>query len=84
MNDMDKSIPKLLSMLRIVEQNVKSKGKSIIMVSNGKKLDKRPTKLVGKGKGKEVAKPKPIVPDLKPIGGISKEGTCFHCGKTGH
>ena len=84
MNDMDKSLPELLSMLKTAEQNMKTKGKSILMVSNGKKLNKRPTKQVGKGKGKEVAKPKPIVPALKPSGGIAKEGTCFHCGKTGH
>ena len=84
MNDMDKSLPKLLSMLRTAKQNVKSKGKSILMVSNGKKLNKRPTKQVGKGKGKEFANPKPIVLALKPSGGIAKEGTCFHCGKTGN
>ncbi|KAI5387652.1 hypothetical protein KIW84_073656 [Lathyrus oleraceus] len=35
-------------------------------------------------KGKEVAKPKPTIAALKPSGGIAKEGTCFHCGKTGH
>ncbi|KAI5411381.1 hypothetical protein KIW84_056459 [Lathyrus oleraceus] len=44
----------------------------------------RPTKQGDKGKGKEVAKPKPTVAALKPSGGIAKEGTCFHCGKTRH
>ncbi|KAI5436266.1 hypothetical protein KIW84_022655 [Lathyrus oleraceus] len=44
----------------------------------------RPTKHGDKGKGKEVAKPKPTIDALKPNGGIAKEGTCFHCGKTGH
>ncbi|KAI5436821.1 hypothetical protein KIW84_023081 [Lathyrus oleraceus] len=39
--------------------------------------------LSDKGKGKEVANPRPIAA-LKPSGGIAKEGTCFHCGKTGH
>ena len=84
MNDLDRSLPELLSMLRTTEQNMKSKGKSILMISNGKKLNKRPTKQVGKGKGKVVAKSKPTAPALKPNGGITKEGTCFHCGKTGH
>ena len=84
MNDMEKSLPEFLSMLRIAEQNVNSKGKSILMVSNGKKHNKRPTKQGGKGKGKEVFKPKPNAPALKPSGGISKEDTCFHCGKTRH
>ena len=37
-----------------------------------------------KGKGKEVAKPKPTIAALKPSGSIEKEGTCFHCGKTAH
>jgi len=84
MNDMDKSLPELLAMLRTAEQNLKSKGKSILMIGNGKRQNKRPTKQGDKGKGKEVAKPKPTVAALKPSGGIAKEGTCFHCGKTGH
>ncbi|KAI5435577.1 hypothetical protein KIW84_022119 [Lathyrus oleraceus] len=63
---------------------MKSKGKSILMIGNGKRQNKRPTKQGDKGKGKEVAKPKPTVAALKPSGGIEKEGTCFHCGKTGH
>ncbi|KAI5398794.1 hypothetical protein KIW84_064248 [Lathyrus oleraceus] len=81
---MDKSLPELLAMLRTAEQNLKSKGKSILMIGNGKRQNKRPTKQGDKGKGKEVAKPKPTVVALKPSGGIAKEGTCFHCGKTGH
>ncbi|KAI5389872.1 hypothetical protein KIW84_075252 [Lathyrus oleraceus] len=81
---MDKSLPELLAMLRTAEQNLKSKGKSILMIGNGKRQNKRPTKHGDKGKGKEVAKPKPTVDALKPNGGIAKEGTCFHCGKTGH
>ena len=44
MNDLDRSLPELLSMLRTTEQNMKSKGKSILMISNGKKLNKRPMK----------------------------------------
>ncbi|KAI5419605.1 hypothetical protein KIW84_043680 [Lathyrus oleraceus] len=81
---MDKSLPELLAMLRTAEQNLKSKGKSILMIGNGKRQNKRPTKQGDKGKGKEVAKPKPTVAALKPSGGITKEGTCFNCGKTGH
>ncbi|XP_058784557.1 uncharacterized protein LOC131659370 [Vicia villosa] len=79
MNDINKSLPELLSMLRTAEQNLKSKGKSILMVSNGMKQNKRPTKQGGKGKGKEVSKPKPSAPSLKRKGGIEKEGSCFHC-----
>ncbi|KAI5439393.1 hypothetical protein KIW84_024970 [Lathyrus oleraceus] len=80
---MDKSLPELLAMLRTAEQNLKSKGKSILMIGNGKRQNKRPTKQSDKGKGKEVANPRPTAA-LKPSGGIAKEGTCFHCGKTGH
>ncbi|KAI5404436.1 hypothetical protein KIW84_051561 [Lathyrus oleraceus] len=81
---MDKSLPELLAMLRTAEQNLKSKGKSILMIGNGKRQNKRSTKQGGKGKGEEVAKPEPIALAWKPSGGIAKEGTCFHCGKTGH
>ncbi|KAI5418426.1 hypothetical protein KIW84_042891 [Lathyrus oleraceus] len=66
------------------DMNLKSKGKSILMIGNGKRQNKRPTKQGEKGKGKEVAKPRPTVAALKPSGGITKAGTCFHCGKTGH
>ena len=78
------NLPELLAMLRTAEQNLKSKGKSILMIRNGKRQNKRPTKQGDKGKDKEVAKPKPTVASLKPSGGIEKVGTCFHCGKTGH
>jgi hypothetical protein len=54
------------------------------MIESGKRQNKRPTKQGGKGKGKEVAKPKPTTPTLKPSGGITKDGTRFYYGKTGH
>jgi hypothetical protein len=78
------NLPELLAMLRTAEQNMKTKMKSIMMIRNGKRQNKRPTKQGDKGKGKEVAKPRPTVAALKPIGGIAKADTCFHCGKTGH
>ncbi|WJX89163.1 hypothetical protein P8452_71180 [Trifolium repens] len=84
MNNLDKTLPELLSMLRTAEQNLKSKGKSILMVSNGNKHHKKPKKQGGKWKGKGVAKPKETPPALKPSGSIAKEGNCFYCGKTGH
>ena len=37
MNDMNKSLPELLAMLRTAEQNLKSKGKSIMMIGYGKR-----------------------------------------------
>ncbi|PNY11976.1 putative retrotransposon protein [Trifolium pratense] len=39
---------------------------------------------MGKGKCKEVAKPKPTTHALKPKIDIAKEGNCFHCGMIGH
>ncbi|KAL4384143.1 hypothetical protein GQ457_15G023460 [Hibiscus cannabinus] len=48
MNEINKTMPQLLGMLRTAED---------------------------KPKGKEA---------LKPKGGVSKDGKCFHCGKTGH
>lgn len=50
----------------------------------------------GKGKGKivrsmfrqqtdkDMAIAKPSTYSLKLVGGIAKEGTCFHCGQNGH
>ncbi|KAG8474922.1 hypothetical protein CXB51_031617 [Gossypium anomalum] len=83
MNEIDRTLPQLLSMLRTAEGNMKKVGpKPILMVHNnkGKGEAKVPTKPKGKGKpnlGKGKA-------TLKPKGGVSKEGNCFHCGVTGH
>ncbi|KAL4367289.1 hypothetical protein GQ457_05G022980 [Hibiscus cannabinus] len=82
MNQIEKTLPQLLGMLRTAEGNMKKGGsKSVLMVCEAK----------GKGKGKKVAKSKGIGKTklkgkeaLKPKGGVSKDGKCFHCGKTGH
>ena len=79
MNEIHKTMPELLSMLRTAEQNLqKSKPSSIMMVHKGK------GKGNGKGKGKGKGKPKPTPQALKPKGGVAKIGKCFHCGETGH
>src|SRR5436190_22406417 len=84
MNEIDKTLPELLSMLRTAEQSI-NKGKAVMMVSKtktngkGKKQHKKP-----KGKGKGKGPNKPGNSNLKPKGGVSKEGTCFHCGQTKH
>ncbi|KAK8705009.1 hypothetical protein V6N13_048620 [Hibiscus sabdariffa] len=82
MNEINKTLPQLLGMLRTAESNMKKGGsKSVLMVHEAK----------GKGKGKKVAKSKgngktkPKGKEaLKPKGGVNKDGKCFHCGKTGH
>ncbi|KAK8697812.1 hypothetical protein V6N13_113953 [Hibiscus sabdariffa] len=82
MNEIEKTLPQLLGMLRTAEGNMKKGGsKSVLMVREAK----------GKGKGKKVAKSKgngktkPKGKEaLKPKGGVSKDGKCFHGGKTGH
>ncbi|KAK8708412.1 hypothetical protein V6N13_059454 [Hibiscus sabdariffa] len=82
MNEINKTLPQLLGMLRTAESNMKKGGsKSVLMVREAK----------GKGKGKKVAKSKgnsktkPKGKEaLKPKGGVNKDGKCFHCGKTGH
>ncbi|KAI5438025.1 hypothetical protein KIW84_023949 [Lathyrus oleraceus] len=57
----------------------------LMLATMNSELQKQHENMSGdKGKGKEVSKPKPIVAALKPSGGMAKEGTCFHCGKTGH
>ncbi|KAK8621888.1 hypothetical protein V6N13_097516 [Hibiscus sabdariffa] len=80
MNEINKSLPQLLGMLRTGEGNMKKSGsKSILMVLK----DKEKGKKVAKSKGSGETKPKGKNA-LKPKGGISKEGKCFHCDKFGH
>ncbi|KAK8681085.1 hypothetical protein V6N13_053492 [Hibiscus sabdariffa] len=80
MNEINKTLPQLLGMLRTAESNMKKGGsKSILMVREAKRKEKKVAKSKGvdktKSKGKEA---------LKPKGGVSKDGKCFHCGKNGH
>ncbi|KAG8492837.1 hypothetical protein CXB51_010063 [Gossypium anomalum] len=83
MNEIDKTLPQLLSMLRIAKGNMKKAGsKPILMVRNNKGKGKAKISTKPKGKGKpNLGKGKAA---LKPKGGVSKEGNCFHCGVTGH
>ncbi|KAK8593781.1 hypothetical protein V6N12_045855 [Hibiscus sabdariffa] len=80
MNEINKTLPQLLGMLRTAESNMKKGGsKSVLMVRVAKEKGKKVEKSMGSGK----TKPKGKVA-LKPKGGVSKDGKCFHCGKTGH
>ncbi|KAL4367182.1 hypothetical protein GQ457_05G023760 [Hibiscus cannabinus] len=82
MNEIEKTLPQLLGMLRTVEGSMKKGGsKSVLMVHEVKGKGKR--KKVAKSKGNGKTKPKGKEA-LKPKGGVSKDGKCFHCGKTGH
>ena len=79
MNEISKSLPDLLNMLRTAEQSVnKGKGKTIMMVNRGKgkQVARNP-----KGKIKVFAKPKDA--SLKPTGGVSK-GECYYYSTIGH
>ena len=71
MNEINQPLPELLSMLKIIEQNLqKTEPETIMMVQKSK----------GKGKGKNKndskfkAKPKPKNATLKTKGGVAKEG----------
>ncbi|KAK8616633.1 hypothetical protein V6N13_116603 [Hibiscus sabdariffa] len=67
-------------MLRIAEGDMKKCGsKSILVVREAKRKEKKVAK--SKGVGKTKHKGENV---LKPKGGISKEGNCFHCEKSGH
>ncbi|KAK8634073.1 hypothetical protein V6N13_014902 [Hibiscus sabdariffa] len=80
MNEINKTLPQLLGMLRIVEGNMKKGGsKSILMVREAKGKRKKVAKSKGTGKTKPKGKEA-----LEPKGGVSKDGKCFHCGKPGH
>ncbi|KAK8636287.1 hypothetical protein V6N13_004991 [Hibiscus sabdariffa] len=80
MNEINKTLPQLLGMLRTAESDMKKDGsKAILLVreakGNGKKVAK------SKVSGKTKAKWKNV---LKPKGAISKDGKCFHSNKSGH
>ncbi|KAK8696520.1 hypothetical protein V6N13_001654 [Hibiscus sabdariffa] len=80
MNEINKTLPQLLGMLRTAKSNMKKNGsKSVLMVRVAKEKGKKVAKSKGSGKTKPKGKEA-----LKPKGGVSKDGKCFHCGKTGH
>ncbi|KAK8597286.1 hypothetical protein V6N12_065757 [Hibiscus sabdariffa] len=80
MNEINKTLPQLLGMIRTAEGDMKKGGsKSILVVHKAKRKEKKVAK--SKGNGKTKAKGKNA---LKPKDGISKDGKCFHCEKSGH
>ncbi|KAK8977916.1 hypothetical protein V6N11_059546 [Hibiscus sabdariffa] len=80
MNEINKTLSQLLGMLRTAEGDMKKGGsKSILVVCEAKRKEKKVAK--SKGNGKTKAKGKNA---LKPKEGISKDGKCFHCEKSGH
>ncbi|KAK8708914.1 hypothetical protein V6N13_059949 [Hibiscus sabdariffa] len=80
MNEISKTLPQLLGMLRTAESDMKKDGsKSILLVREAKGKGKKVAK--SKGSGNTKAKGKNV---LKPKGAISKDGKCFHCNKSGH
>ncbi|KAK8694819.1 hypothetical protein V6N13_072363 [Hibiscus sabdariffa] len=84
MNEIEKTMPQLLGMLRTAEGNMnKGRSKSVLMVREAKGKRKGKGKKVAKSKGNGKTKPKGKEA-LKLKGGVSKDGKCFHCGKTGH
>ncbi|KAK8708436.1 hypothetical protein V6N13_059478 [Hibiscus sabdariffa] len=80
MNEINKTLPQLLGMLQTAERDMKKgESKSILVVREAKRKEKKVAK--SKGNGKTKAKGKNA---LKPKDGISKDGKCFHCEKSGH
>ncbi|KAK9044596.1 hypothetical protein V6N11_058494 [Hibiscus sabdariffa] len=78
MNEINKTLPQLLGMLRTAESDLKKNGsKSILMVREAK----RKKKAKSKGNGKSKPKRKDA---LKPKKEIRKEAKCFYCEKSGH
>ena len=80
MNEMDKSISELHTMLKTAEQNIKSKLGHVLMVQNRKGFkNKGKGKGNGEGKSNAQAKPKP-----EPKAKAPKEGVCFFCNEPSH
>ena len=78
LNEMDKSISELHTMLKTTEQDIKSKPGLVLMVQKRKGFK---NKGKGKGKGKSNAQPKP---KPEPKAKAPKEGVCFFCNEPGH
>ncbi|KAL4380066.1 hypothetical protein GQ457_02G022290 [Hibiscus cannabinus] len=74
MNEIDKTLPQLLGMLRTAESNLKKNGSNSIQIVRVAK-GKRNKRTKSKGNGESKPKEKDA---LKSEGGISKEGKCFH------
>ena len=82
MNEMEKSISELHTMLKTAEQDIKSKPGHVLMVQNGKGFKgKGKGKSKGKGKGKSNSQPKP---KPEPKAKAPKEGVYFFCNEPGH
>ncbi|KAK8705474.1 hypothetical protein V6N13_049076 [Hibiscus sabdariffa] len=80
MNEINKTLPQLPGMLRTAESDlIKNGSKSILIVREAKRKGTKKGKSKGNGKSKPKGKDA-----LKPEKGISKDGKCFHCDKTGH
>ena len=80
MNNMEKSIAELHSMLKTAEQTVKKKPSHVLMVNKGKGMKKKrksKAKAAKSPKGQQQARPKPKEK-------VPKEGVCFHCQQPGH
>lgn len=84
MNEIEKPLTELLSMLRTAENNMKKAGPAPIMMvqkGNAKGNWKGKKKIGSKSFAKPNSKTKQA---LKPKGGVAKEGECHFCGKPGH
>ena len=81
MNEINKSLLELLSMLRTAKPNLqKAKPETIMMVQKGKGNGKGKKKMDSKSKGK----PKLKNDALKLKGRVANECKCFHCSETRH
>ena len=80
MNEMDKSIYELHTMLKTAEQNIKFKSGHVLIVQNGKGFKKK-GKGKDKGKGKSNSQPKP---KPEPKAKAPKEGVYFFGNEPGH
>ena len=80
-NEIEKTLPQLLGMLRTTESDMNKNGSKSILVVREAKGKEGKKKVKSKGQGKTKAKGKTA---LKPKSGVSKDARCFHCEKTGH
>jgi hypothetical protein len=82
MQDMRKSLPELLSMLRTAEVEIK-KEHQVLMVNKSTNFKKGRKDNKSKGRNKKEGKPV-AGSEKKPKAGLKPETECFYCKGTGH
>ena len=84
MNNMEKILSELHSMLKIVEESIEQNTNQVMIVQKENKKRKRWTPPKGKAKGKVPNEPSSSKQKPKVKSGPTPDDECFHCHAKGH